>query len=87
MFCADADDLDLSADFFEYFIGTLPILQSDPSLWCVSAWNDNGKISHVSAESGTVRKSLLHACYAYNNESKTCTAKRANNVLRMESHC
>ena len=22
---------------------TLPLLRSDPSLWCVSAWNDNGK--------------------------------------------
>ncbi|KAJ8669847.1 hypothetical protein QAD02_001106 [Eretmocerus hayati] len=37
------DDLDVSPDFYEYFSGTLPILNADPSLWCVSAWNDNGK--------------------------------------------
>uniref|UniRef100_A0A1B6MN63 Alpha-1,3-mannosyl-glycoprotein 2-beta-N-acetylglucosaminyltransferase n=1 Tax=Graphocephala atropunctata TaxID=36148 RepID=A0A1B6MN63_9HEMI len=41
------DDLDVSPDIFEYFLGTLPLLQADPTLWCVSAWNDNGKISLV----------------------------------------
>ncbi|XP_033209026.1 alpha-1,3-mannosyl-glycoprotein 2-beta-N-acetylglucosaminyltransferase [Belonocnema kinseyi] len=37
------DDLDIAPDFFEYFLGTYPLLVSDKSLWCVSAWNDNGK--------------------------------------------
>lgn len=37
------DDLEISPDFFEYFSATLPILRKDKSLWCVSAWNDNGK--------------------------------------------
>ncbi|NP_001233218.1 alpha-1,3-mannosyl-glycoprotein 2-beta-N-acetylglucosaminyltransferase [Bombyx mandarina] len=37
------DDLDISPDFYEYFLGTYPLLQKDPSLWCISAWNDNGK--------------------------------------------
>jgi len=37
------DDLEVSPDFFEYFTATLPILREDKSLWCVSAWNDNGK--------------------------------------------
>eukprot|EP00096_Caligus_rogercresseyi_P012060 TRINITY_DN4945_c0_g1_i1.p1 TRINITY_DN4945_c0_g1~~TRINITY_DN4945_c0_g1_i1.p1 ORF type:complete len:440 (-),score=93.96 TRINITY_DN4945_c0_g1_i1:726-2045(-) len=37
------DDLEISPDFYEYFEATLPILRQDPSLWCVSAWNDNGK--------------------------------------------
>ena len=37
------DDLEISPDFFEYFTATLPLLKADPSLWCVSAWNDNGK--------------------------------------------
>ncbi|XP_069103242.1 alpha-1,3-mannosyl-glycoprotein 2-beta-N-acetylglucosaminyltransferase-like isoform X2 [Argopecten irradians] len=44
------DDLDVSPDFFEYFAATYPILTSDPSLWCVSAWNDNGKNGMVSDE-------------------------------------
>jgi len=37
------DDLEISPDFYEYFTATLPLLKTDPSLWCVSAWNDNGK--------------------------------------------
>jgi alpha-1,3-mannosyl-glycoprotein beta-1,2-N-acetylglucosaminyltransferase len=37
------DDLDISPDFFEYFRALYPILKSDNTLWCVSAWNDNGK--------------------------------------------
>lgn len=40
-----SDDLDVAPDFYEYFSATYPILRSDPTLWCVSAWNDNGKIS------------------------------------------
>ena len=38
-----ADDLDVAPDFYEYFLGTFPLLRADDTLWCVSAWNDNGK--------------------------------------------
>ncbi|KAI6243854.1 hypothetical protein M3Y99_00050500 [Aphelenchoides fujianensis] len=41
------DDLDVSADFFEYFAGTRWLLDADPSLFCVSAWNDNGRPSLI----------------------------------------
>lgn len=41
------DDLDVAPDFYEYFAATLPILRADESLWCVSAWNDNGKSEFV----------------------------------------
>ncbi|XP_026155542.1 alpha-1,3-mannosyl-glycoprotein 2-beta-N-acetylglucosaminyltransferase b [Mastacembelus armatus] len=37
------DDLEVAPDFFEYFQALYPILHSDPTLWCVSAWNDNGR--------------------------------------------
>lgn len=37
------DDLIIAPDFFEYFLGTYGILRVDSSVWCVSAWNDNGK--------------------------------------------
>jgi len=37
------DDLDLSADFFSYFSSTRNLLDRDKTLYCVSAWNDNGK--------------------------------------------
>ncbi|XP_034730674.1 alpha-1,3-mannosyl-glycoprotein 2-beta-N-acetylglucosaminyltransferase a [Etheostoma cragini] len=41
------DDLEVAPDFFEYFQALLPLLKSDPSLWCVSAWNDNGRDGYV----------------------------------------
>jgi len=41
------DDLEVAPDFFQYFSATLPILRSDSSLWCVSAWNDNGKEKRI----------------------------------------
>eukprot|EP00401_Gymnodinium_catenatum_P015039 CAMPEP_0117551844 /NCGR_PEP_ID=MMETSP0784-20121206/49398_1 /TAXON_ID=39447 /ORGANISM="" /LENGTH=491 /DNA_ID=CAMNT_0005348891 /DNA_START=139 /DNA_END=1614 /DNA_ORIENTATION=- len=36
------EDMELSPDFFSYFGAMLPLLQRDPDLYCVSAWNDNG---------------------------------------------
>lgn len=42
-----SDDLDVAPDFFEYFLGLYPILKKDPTLWCISAWNDNGKVGLV----------------------------------------
>ncbi|XP_055781673.1 alpha-1,3-mannosyl-glycoprotein 2-beta-N-acetylglucosaminyltransferase-like [Salvelinus fontinalis] len=41
------DDLEVAPDFFEYFRSLHPILKSDLSLWCVSAWNDNGRDGYV----------------------------------------
>ncbi len=46
------DDLDISPDFFEYFRALYPILKTDPTLYCISAWNDNGKEGLVSNEAG-----------------------------------
>ncbi|XP_069032306.1 alpha-1,3-mannosyl-glycoprotein 2-beta-N-acetylglucosaminyltransferase a [Embiotoca jacksoni] len=50
------DDLEVAPDFFEYFRAVLPLLKSDPSLWCVSAWNDNGREGYVDPG----RADLLH---------------------------
>jgi len=36
------DDLEVSPDFFQYLSQTLHLLDSDPSLYCISAWNDQG---------------------------------------------
>jgi len=44
------DDLEVSPDFYEYFLATLPLLRQDPSLLCVSAWNDNGKAGLIDEE-------------------------------------
>lgn len=51
-----SDDLDISPDLFSYFLATLPLLHADPTLWCVSAWNDNGKVDLVD----TSKPDLLH---------------------------
>ncbi|KAL1456427.1 hypothetical protein WDU94_001158 [Cyamophila willieti] len=41
------DDLEIAPDLFEYFLGTYPLLIRDPTLWCISAWNDNGKYPNL----------------------------------------
>ncbi|TNN20612.1 Alpha-1, 3-mannosyl-glycoprotein 2-beta-N-acetylglucosaminyltransferase isoform 2 [Schistosoma japonicum] len=38
------DDLDLAPDFLSYFMGTYTLLAQDNTLFCVSAFNDNGRI-------------------------------------------
>ena len=37
------DDLNIAVDFFDYFDAMYKVLDNDSSLFCVSAWNDNGK--------------------------------------------
>ena len=36
------DDLFFSPDLMEFFLAGYHVLRADPTLWCVSAWNDNG---------------------------------------------
>ncbi|XP_076088215.1 protein O-linked-mannose beta-1,2-N-acetylglucosaminyltransferase 1-like isoform X1 [Mytilus galloprovincialis] len=36
------EDLDVSPDFLNYFSQTLHLLEEDESLYCISAWNDQG---------------------------------------------
>lgn len=42
------DDLDIAPDLYEYFDALLPVLREDPSLFCISAYNDNGKPWQIS---------------------------------------
>ena len=37
------DDLELAPDFFDYFRACAPLLDRDPTIRIVSAWNDNGR--------------------------------------------
>lgn len=41
------EDLQVGVDFFGYMRAASVVLDSDPSLFCVSAWNDNGKADRV----------------------------------------
>lgn len=36
------DDLYFSPDLMEYFLAGWSVQRADPTLWCTSAWNDNG---------------------------------------------
>ncbi|KAH7970479.1 hypothetical protein HPB49_007761 [Dermacentor silvarum] len=36
------EDLDVSPDFFSYFSQTLRLIEEDDSIYCISAWNDQG---------------------------------------------
>jgi GNT-I family len=38
------DDMQLAVDFFPYFRRTAQLLDEDPTLYCVSSWNDNGQV-------------------------------------------
>ncbi|GAB4822166.1 hypothetical protein N2152v2_009212 [Parachlorella kessleri] len=40
------DDMLFSPDFLSYFEATAPLLDADPTLWCISSWNDNGFTPH-----------------------------------------
>lgn len=42
------DDMDVAPDFFSYFRNMSPLFDTDPSLCCVSAWNDHGQKPFVS---------------------------------------
>ncbi|KAM4696493.1 alpha-1,3-mannosyl-glycoprotein 2-beta-N-acetylglucosaminyltransferase isoform 1-T2 [Rhinophrynus dorsalis] len=50
------DDLEVAPDFYEYFQASLSLLHQDSTLWCASAWNDNGKEALVDPGGS----SLLH---------------------------
>jgi alpha-1,3-mannosyl-glycoprotein beta-1,2-N-acetylglucosaminyltransferase len=41
------DDMDISPDFFSYFHQNSKLLKRDPTLFCISAWNDNGQEGRV----------------------------------------
>ncbi|CEM09491.1 unnamed protein product [Vitrella brassicaformis CCMP3155] len=53
------EDMEVSGDFFGYMRAAQPLLHRDPTLLCVSAWNDNGKASLVSDETALYRTDVF----------------------------
>ena len=51
------DDMEIAPDFFDYFAAAGGLLYEDPTLLCVSAWNDNGQ--KVSRNTHTHTHSVL----------------------------
>ena len=41
------EDIEVGIDFFDYMSAMSPLLDRDPTLYCVSAWNDNGKADRI----------------------------------------
>lgn len=51
------DDLNLSIDFFQYFEAMSKVLFADKTLFCVSAWNDNGKLDVIQKDPELIHRS------------------------------
>ena len=52
------DDMLLAPDFFSYFLATGKVMDRDPSLLCVSSWNDHGQVRGRSKGAGGLDKSI-----------------------------
>lgn len=50
------DDMRLAVDFFSYFEAGAKLLDQDPSLYCISSWNDHGQQQFVK-DSGRLERS------------------------------
>jgi len=48
------EDLDVSPDFFSYFSQTKHLLNEDPTIYCISAWNDQGYENKVGSYNNTL---------------------------------
>jgi hypothetical protein len=63
------DDMELAPDFFSYFRATSPLLDTDPTMFCVSAWNDNGQAQfvHEPTRALPILSSVAHtvACFLW----------------------
>ena len=55
------DDMKLAPDFFSFFNATAPLLDRDPSLFCVSSWNDHGQAQFVRDPARLVRSDFFRA--------------------------
>lgn len=53
------DDMYVSPDFYDYFNTMDIVLDSDPSVMCISAWNDNGQQQFVASHTQTYRSDVF----------------------------
>eukprot|EP01059_Diplonema_ambulator_P011591 TRINITY_DN21590_c0_g1_i1.p1 TRINITY_DN21590_c0_g1~~TRINITY_DN21590_c0_g1_i1.p1 ORF type:complete len:465 (+),score=162.84 TRINITY_DN21590_c0_g1_i1:675-2069(+) len=49
------EDIEVAGDFFSYMKAASPLLDKDDTLFCVSAWNDNGKAELVQSSTALYR--------------------------------
>jgi alpha-1,3-mannosyl-glycoprotein beta-1,2-N-acetylglucosaminyltransferase len=53
------EDLEVAPDFFSYFQATVPLLQQDDSIFCISAWNDHGQGGRASNSTALMRTDIM----------------------------
>jgi alpha-1,3-mannosyl-glycoprotein beta-1,2-N-acetylglucosaminyltransferase len=53
------EDLEIAPDFFSYFTALSPLLDQDPTLWCISAWNDLGQKGRASNSTTLQRTDIM----------------------------
>ena len=53
------DDLEIAPDFFDYMAACAGLLERDPTIWTVSAWNDNGHAQFVRDETALFRSDFF----------------------------
>ncbi|CAF4633879.1 unnamed protein product [Rotaria sp. Silwood1] len=51
------DDLEVSPDFLDYFQALYPLLKYDKTVWCISAWNDNGIDKKIDRQANLLHRS------------------------------
>ncbi|CAF0904157.1 unnamed protein product [Adineta steineri] len=51
------DDLEVSPDFLDYFQAVYPLLKVDKTIWCISAWNDNGIDQKINRQADLLHRS------------------------------
>lgn len=57
-----SDDLIIAPDFYMYFLALRHLLNSDPTIMCISAYNDNGKPEHINdQQNGSYLLLLYHS--------------------------
>ena len=76
------DDMLFSEDFLNYMEAAAPLLDKDPSIWCISSWNDNG-LNHLEWRNNRLVCKLVQASRISLNEFLLQTAtSKALSVLK-----
>jgi hypothetical protein len=75
------DDLEISPDFLDYFHALYPLMIQDKTIWCISAWNDNGIDQKIDRQACMDNKSIKKnsiidlLIFLYSHSSSTSASK------------
>ncbi|CAK9010136.1 2-N-acetylglucosaminyltransferase 1 (POMGnT1), partial [Durusdinium trenchii] len=59
------EDMEAANDMLWYFTQLEPLLHEDPKLWCIAAWNDNGKAPFAEDLTGLMRSDVFAGSLAW----------------------